>query len=257
MLGYNNATVAVAEGLGRPPIEVQEKAAGTAVGTSEKSRRPRAKKVSEVHDFIPTTDPHVRLRVAKGVDVEIAQDYLDLLLSIGRSFARRAFQIDALTAEQEDPEVKLKKIGQQTGVKGFVEDPTEEQDGIDLTIIPATSITDVNEELFRSGNIALFSRVTHPEWVIQVTVPDGYLGNRGAITAEIVHTAVLGLVTKLGMKQEDQESRVAKTRNLNLDKPALLEAFRAGEKIPAGVFATEIRWSIDAKPIPRPQQSVG
>ena len=249
--------MAVAEGPGRPPIGVQENAAGTAVGTSEKSRRPRASKVSEVHDFIPTTDPHVRLRVRKGVVVEVNQDYEDLLLSIGRPFARRAFHIDALTAEQEDPKVKLKRIGQQTGVKGFVEDPTEEQDGIDLTIIPAISITDVNEALFRSGNIALFSQVTNPEWVIQVTVPDGYLGKRGAITSEMVHAAVLGLVTKLGMRQEDQESRVGRIRNLNVDNPALLEAIRAGEKMPEGAVEITTKWSIDAKPIPRPQPSVG
>lgn len=248
--------MALAEG--RLPIGVQEKAAGVAVGASEKPRRPRARKVSEVHDFQPTTDPHVRLRVRKGETVEVTEDYVNLLLSIGRPFARRAFQIDDLTAEQVDPKKGLKTMGEKTKhLLGFIEDPTEGQDGIDLTIIPATSIKSVNEELFRSGNIALFSQVTHPEWVIQITVQDGYLGKRGAITPEMVHTAVLGLVTKLGMRQEDQGSRVAKTRNLNVDNLVLLEAMRTGAEIPEGAVETVTKWSIDAEPIPRPQPSVG
>ena len=36
-----------------------------------------------------------------------------------------------------------------------------------------------------------------------------------------------------------------------------IEAFRTGAEIPEGAVATGTRWSIDAKPIPRPQPSEG
>lgn len=233
------------DGPRRVPLDVQQKAAGV---VDAPVRTARTKKDSQVHDFPPTSDPQKRLRVPKGVEVDLPEEYIERFLRLGEQWGRRQLEIDRLQSKQDKPSISLKAIGRKTPLRGAVIEPEEDKEGLDILLTPSMSVTVTSEAAFKRGNRTLFQQTTHPEWVFQLTVPDDLMGGNKPITAEMVRSLFEGIAHAWGMSPEDFAERFEMMRNLNEDRGKIREAVKAGVKV-RGVKA-ETSWSLDAKPIP-------
>ena len=199
------------------------------------------KKRKERFETFPTELPGVQLRIEPGIKLDILQRTIGSFYQLAKQFAEVKFQVDNLTEQQEPRREEIIGVAKgHEGLRGLI----SEEDNFVLTVTPREKIIRNRELLTESMGIA-YSAVTREDLAVNVSVPVGFVTEKGVtISEEVMAKAIGEALANLGISQEDLAKVMRQEVNITLDEEKVTEMVNQSRvKLLEGAKSSEITWT--------------
>ena len=199
------------------------------------------KKRKERFESFPTELPGVQLRIEPGIKLDILQRTIGSFYQLAKQFAEVKFQVDNLTEQQEPRREEIIGVAKgHEGLRGLI----SEEDNFVLTVTPREKII-WNRELLKESMGIAYSAVTREDLAVNVSVPVGFVTEKGVtISEEVMAKAIGEALANLGISQEDLAKVMRQEVNITLDEEKVTEMVNQGRvKLLEGAKSSEITWT--------------
>jgi predicted kinase len=200
------------------------------------------KKRKERFETFPTELPGVKLRIEPETKLDILRKTIESFYQLAKEFARVKFQIDDLTNQQDSRREEIIGIAKEhKGLRGL----TSEKDNFVLTVIPREKVI-WNRELLKESLGIAYSAVTREELVVSISIPIGFVTEKGVtISEEVMEKVIKKALTNLGIPREELTKVMRQEVNVTLDEEKLTEMVNQGQvKLLEGAKTSEITWQV-------------
>jgi len=199
------------------------------------------KKRKERFETFPTELPGVQLRIEPGIKLDILQRTIGSFYQLAKQFAEVKFQVDNLTEQQEPRREEIIGVAKgHEGLRGLI----SEEDNFVLTVTPREKII-WNRELLKESMGIAYSAVTREDLAVNVSVPVGFVTEKGVtISEEVMAKAIGEALANLGISQEDLAKVMRQEVNITLDEEKVTEMVNQSRvKLLEGAKSSEITWT--------------
>jgi len=200
------------------------------------------KKRKERFESFPTELPGVQLRIEPGIKLDILQRTIGSFYQLVKQFAEVKFQVDNLTEQQEPRREEIIGVAKgHEGLRGLI----SEEDNFVLTVTPREKII-WNRELLKESMGIAYSAVTREDLAVNVSVPVGFVTEKGVtISEEVMAKAIGEALANLGISQEDLAKVMRQEVNITLDEEKVTEMVNQSRvKLLEGAKTSEITWQV-------------
>ena len=199
------------------------------------------KKRKERFESFPTELPGVQLRIEPGIKLDILQRTIGSFYQLAKQFAEVKFQVDNLTEQQEPRREEIIGVAKgHEGLRGLI----SEEDNFVLTVTPREKII-WNRELLKESMGIAYSAVTREDLAVNVSVPVGFVTEKGVtISEEVMAKAIGEALANLGISKKDLAKVMRQEVNITLDEEKVTEMVNQSRvKLLEGAKSSEITWT--------------
>ena len=200
------------------------------------------KKRKERFETFPTELPGVQLRIEPGIKLDILQRTIGSFYQLAKQFAEVKFQVDNLTEQQEPRREEIIGVAKgHEGLRGLI----SEEDNFVLTVTPREKII-WNRELLKESMGIAYSAVTREDLAVNVSVPVGFVTEKGVtISEEVMAKAIGEALANLGISKKDLAKVMRQEVNITLDEEKVTEMVNQSRvKLLEGAKTSEITWQV-------------